>query len=179
MKRFLDALNFAALRHREQRRKGEGGAPYINHLIEVAHLLSSHGLDDETLLCAAVLHDSIEDVGVTAEELRQRFGEEVTSVVIEMTDDPSLTVLERKLRQIDAAPTLSARAQHLKVADKISNLRGILTSPPENWSLERKRAYYTWASKVVAGCSSADPGLLRTFEDVHATGLLTLEMRGR
>ena len=95
MRRFVEALNFAALRHRAHRRKGAAGAPYINHLIEVAHILSSHGLEDEVLLAAAVLHDSIEDVGVTPDALRARFGDEVTSVVLEMTDDSTLSPADR------------------------------------------------------------------------------------
>ncbi len=176
---FLDALNFAALRHRSQRRKGRAGAPYVNHLIEVAHILTSHGLDHTDLLCAAVLHDVIEDAGVTADDLRQRFGNRVTSIVLEVTDDDELPFWDRKLRQIQRAPSLSEDAQHLRVADKISNLRGILTSPPERWSLERKLAYYAWAEQVVAGCTRATPSLLRTFSAVHETGAAALQMKKR
>ncbi len=167
---FLDALNFAALRHRWQRRKGERGAPYVNHLIEVTHVLTTHGLDDTELLCAAILHDSIEDTDVTAEELRQRFGNRITSVVLEVTDDPKTPTWRQKLDQIETASSMSEHAQNLRVADKISNLRGILTSPPENWSIERKIAYYAWAKKVVDECTRASPALLRTFDTVHQTG---------
>lgn len=176
---FLDALNFAALRHRSQRRKGRAGAPYVNHLIEVAHILTSHGLDHTALLCAAVLHDVIEDAGVTADDLRQRFGNQVTSIVLEVTDDDEIPFWDRKLRQVQRAPQLSEDAQHLRVADKISNLRGILTSPPERWSLERKLAYYAWAEQVVEGCTRAAPSLLRTFAAVHGTGAAALQMKKR
>lgn len=174
---FLDALNFAALRHRWQRRKGERGAPYVNHLIEVANLLASHGLDDTDLLCAAVLHDTIEDTDVTADEVRQRFGNRITSLVLEVTDDVRIPKWQQKLRQIEQAGQMSAAAQNLRVADKISNLRGILTSPPQNWSLERKLAYYAWAKRVVDECVRADEGLRRTFETVHGTGLAALQMK--
>lgn len=167
---FLDALNFAALRHRRQRRKGTRGAPYVNHLIEVAHVLSSHGLQDTHLLCAAILHDAIEDTDVTAEEIRQRFGNRITSIVLEVTDDPTLAKWKQKLTQIETAGQMSEPAQNLRVADKISNLRGILTSPPKNWSIERKIAYYAWAQKVVDECHRADDGLRRTFNTVHETG---------
>lgn len=174
---FLDALNFAALRHRWQRRKGERGAPYVNHLIEVANILASHGLEDTDLLCAAVLHDTIEDTDASADEIRQRFGARITSIVLEVTDDDQLPKWEQKLRQVEMAPEMSVPAQNLRVADKISNLRGILTSPPADWSLERKIAYYAWARKVVDGCNRADTGLRRTFYTVHETGSAALQMK--
>lgn len=174
---FLEALNLAALRHRSQRRKGRAGAPYVNHLIEVAHILTSHGFEQTELLCAAVLHDVIEDAGASADELRARFGNRVTALVLEVTDDDALPVWERKLAQIRNASSLSEDAQHLRVADKISNLRGILTSPPESWSLERKLAYYGWAEQVVNGCTRAAPSLVRTFVSVHEAGAAALQMR--
>jgi guanosine-3',5'-bis(diphosphate) 3'-pyrophosphohydrolase len=176
-RRFLDALNFAALRHRTQRRKGERGAPYVNHLIEVANILASHGLEETELLCAAVLHDVIEDAEVTAEEVRQRFGNRIASIVLEVTDDPGLPTWQQKLEQIETAGAMSEPAQNLRVADKISNLRGILTSPPVSWSLERKIAYYAWAEQVVSQCRRADETLLRTFETVHETGSAALQMK--
>jgi guanosine-3',5'-bis(diphosphate) 3'-pyrophosphohydrolase len=174
---FLEALNFAALRHRSHRRKGRAGAPYVNHLIEVAHILTSHGLERTVLLCAAVLHDVIEDGAASADELCARFGNRVTAIVLEVTDDDALPFWERKLAQIRNAPALSEDAQHLRVADKISNLRGILTSPPERWSLEGKLAYYAWTEQVVEGCERAAPSLLRTFDAVYAAGAAALQMK--
>lgn len=173
----FDALNFAALRHRSQRRKGREGAPYVNHLIEVAHVLTRHGVEDPVTLCAAILHDAVEDAEVTAEELVQRFGGVVTSIVLELTDDPDVPRWTTKLAQIEGAPSLSDRAQDIRVADKISNLRGVLTSPPSGWSIERKLAYYAWAEQVVVGCTRARAGLRRTFEDVHASGRAALELQ--
>ncbi len=176
-RRFLDALNFAALRHSNQRRKGRAGAPYVNHLIEVAHILANHGVDDLDLLCAALLHDAVEDAGVTAAEIRSRFGERVMHLVLAVTDNDSDPLWQRKLHQIERAPTLSPEAQNLRIADKISNLRGILTSPPENWSIERKLAYFGWADKVVDGCSDGLLSLREAFFEIHRSGSLTLELQ--
>lgn len=172
----LEALNFAALRHRRHRRKGREGAPYINHLIEVAHLLATHGVEDETTLVAAVLHDAVEDVSVTLDEVRQRFGDGVASLVAEVTDDGRLSFWQRKLAQVEGASSLSPAAQNLRVADKISNLRGILVSPPEHWSLQRKLAYYRWAKEVVSGCVLAKEQLRETFETIHASGEAALSL---
>lgn len=175
-RRLLEALNFAAVRHRHQRRKGKRGAPYVNHLIEVAHLLTTHGVEDDDVLVAAVLHDVVEDTSATPAEIAQRFGTRVAEIVAQVTDDDTLPLWERKQRQIETAPMLTPDAQHVRVADKISNLRGILSSPPEHWSLARKLAYYAWAEQVVLGCTAARPSLQSTFRDVHASGAAALAL---
>jgi GTP diphosphokinase / guanosine-3',5'-bis(diphosphate) 3'-diphosphatase len=149
----------------------------VNHLIEVAHILANHGIDDLDLLCAALLHDSIEDAGVSAAEIRSRFGERVVQLVLAVTDSDTEPLWQRKLHQIERAPTLSPAAQNLRIADKISNLRGILTSPPENWSIERKLAYFGWADKVVEGCDLGLLSLREAFFEIHRSGSLTLEVQ--
>ena len=71
----LRAARFAAEKHAGQKRKGEAGEPYINHLLEVAQLVSSvTSPPDPNLISAALQHDTIEDAGVTREELEQCFG---------------------------------------------------------------------------------------------------------
>jgi GTP diphosphokinase / guanosine-3',5'-bis(diphosphate) 3'-diphosphatase len=67
-------------------------------------------------------------------------------------------------KEFEHAPKNSARAQIIKLADKISNLRSILASPPANWDYERKEQYFEWARQVVAGLSSPNPALLAEFE---------------
>lgn len=175
-RRLLEALNFAAVRHRHQRRKGKRGAPYVNHLIEVAHLLTTHGVEDEDVLVAAVLHDVVEDTPATVGEVRQRFGPRVAEIVEQVTDNDAMPFWERKQQQVLRAPSLTPDAQNVRVADKISNLRGILSSPPEHWSLARKLAYYAWAEQVVAGCTAAVEGLRTTFRDVHESGAAALSL---
>src|SRR5215204_5537826 len=95
--RLLRALTFAAAKHRDQRRKGNHQAPYINHPIEVATLVATvGGVDDIAVLQAAILHDTIEDTDATPEEIGREFGADVRSLVLEMTDDMSLPSPERK-----------------------------------------------------------------------------------
>src|SRR5512135_3309885 len=87
----VDALAFAADKHRRQRRKDAEASPYINHPIALARVLSVEaGLADARLLAAAVLHDTLEDTETTYEELRERFGQAVAAVVLEVTDDKML-----------------------------------------------------------------------------------------
>src|SRR5207244_5473737 len=112
------ALDFAARKHSKQRRKGEAGEPYVNHLAEVARLVAeATGGKDTVAVLAALLHDAIEDTPTTREELEGEFGREVAAVVAEVTDDKSLPKAERKRLQVETAPHKSARAKLIKIAD--------------------------------------------------------------
>ena len=140
----LSAALFAAEKHAGQRRKGDAAEPYVNHLLEVAALVAMALPEPDTnVVIAALLHDSIEDAGVTAEDLALRFGADVADLVSEVTDDKSLPKQERKRLQVENAPKKTPRAQMIKLADKISNLRSMLSSPPANWDFERKKEYFT------------------------------------
>jgi guanosine-3',5'-bis(diphosphate) 3'-pyrophosphohydrolase len=77
----------------------------------------------------------------------------------------------RKQQQIEHAPHISPQAQLVKLADKISNLRDILASPPADWSVERKQSYFDWAANVVAGLRGVHPGLEAVFDEVYARRL--------
>jgi (p)ppGpp synthase/HD superfamily hydrolase len=169
VQRILAAARFAAEKHAQQKRKGAMGEPYFNHLLEVAELAaaSSNELDVE-LIMAAFLHDTVEDTNVTLRELEQNFGSEVAGLVAEMTDDKSLPKEQRKSLQVQNAHNKSPRAQTLKVADKISNLRAILTSPPVGWSTARKREYAEWANQVVSRLSAPNPVLKKEFDKIYA-----------
>jgi guanosine-3',5'-bis(diphosphate) 3'-pyrophosphohydrolase len=69
--------------------------------------------------------------------------------------------------QVQNAYKKSERAQTLKLADKISNLRAIVASPPLGWSLERKRQYFEWARQVVSGLTSPNPVLKAEFDKTY------------
>ena len=147
------ALDFAARKHAHQRRKGLKAEPYINHLTEVALLLAEASIgEDPQLVMAGLLHDTIEDTETTRGELAETFGDDVASLVAEVTDDTSLPRDERKRRQVQTAPSKSGRARMIKLADKIANLHSIAVSPPVGWSGRRKREYVAWAREVVAAC---------------------------
>ena len=179
----LGAACFAAEKHASQRRKGVAKEPYINHLLEVAGLVANALTEPDTdLVIAALLHDIIEDARVSKDDL-QRFGPDVAELVAEVTDDRSLPQAERKRRQIVHAPHLSVRAQTIKLADKISNLRGILNSPPADWSLQRKCEYLAFANKVVDGLTAPNPFLKAEFDTTqrkleNLTGLASQEENG-
>lgn len=167
--RFIKAAAFAAAKHRNQRRKDADASPYINHPIALVNVLVNEGgVTNDIVLCAAMLHDTIEDTETTADELMAVFGTEISSIVLEVTDDTSLQKHERKQLQIDHAPRISTEAKLVKLADKISNLRDVLASPPQGWSLERKQEYFDWAEKVIAGVRGTNPDLEAIFDGLVA-----------
>src|SRR4051794_9673445 len=108
----LKALAFAAHKHRDQRRKDAEASPYINHPIALADVLVNEGgVTDVEVLCAALLHDTVEDTDTTHEELLDAFGSRIARIVAEVTDDQSLAKEERKRLQVVNAAAISAEAK--------------------------------------------------------------------
>jgi guanosine-3',5'-bis(diphosphate) 3'-pyrophosphohydrolase len=174
------ALVFAAEKHRFQRRKTptpppsellsegcDGLIPYINHPLALLDILAREAaITDLEVLLAALLHDTLEDTFTTVDELRAQFGERVTALVQEVTDDKRLPKAERKREQVRHAPHLSPQAAQIKIADKIANLRDIISHPPD-WDLARKQAYFAWAAEVVNAIPAPHPGLLALFQQAY------------
>ncbi|NXB05325.1 MESH1 pyrophosphohydrolase, partial [Cnemophilus loriae] len=142
--RLLEAVDFAARKHKEQRRKDPEGTPYINHPI-------------------------VEDTDTTFSEIEEWFGIEVRRVVEEVTDDKTLPKMERKRLQIERAPVCSRRAKLVKLADKLHNLRDLNRCTPQGWSAERVQEYFRWAARVVSGLrgtsAALEGALQRLFEE--------------
>lgn len=171
MKKLVAAIAFAADKHRNQRRKDHEASPYINHPIALTNVLANEAdIDDERVLMAAVLHDTIEDTETTAQELTRLFGKDVTDIVLEVTDDKALPKAERKRLQIEHAEHISRRAKLVKLADKICNLRDIATSPPADWAVERKQEYFDWAMAVVDRLRGVHPTLEQLFDEAYKAG---------
>jgi len=169
MNRLISALAFAAHKHRDQRRKDAVASPYINHPIALANVLANEaGIDDEAVLIAAVLHDTVEDTETSEEELIREFGQEIASVVLEVTDDQLLSKADRKRLQVESAGTISRQAKLVKLADKICNLRDIATSPPAGWPVGRKREYFDWAKSVIDGLRGVHPVLETIFDEAFS-----------
>lgn len=166
---FVKAVAFAADKHRTQRRKDADASPYINHPIALANVLANEGgITDVAVLSAAILHDTIEDTETTEGELRQQFGDVVTDIVLEVTDDKSLPKQRRKELQVEHAPHKSEGAALVKLADKTCNLRDIAAAPPAEWSLARRQQYFDWAKRVVDGLPKVSEPLLQAFEDAFS-----------
>jgi guanosine-3',5'-bis(diphosphate) 3'-pyrophosphohydrolase len=165
----LKALAFAAHKHRDQRRKDAEASPYINHPIALADVLVNEGgVTDVETLCAALLHDTVEDTATTHQELVDGFGSRIARIVAEVTDDKSLSKAERKRLQVEHAALLSPEAKLVKLADKISNLRDVASHPPAHWNLVRRREYFDWAKNVVDRLRGIHPRLEAAFDRAYA-----------
>lgn len=119
-----EAIEFATKAHEGQFRKGTK-RPYIVHPIEVADIVTSM-TQDEDVICAAVLHDTIEDcAGVTLDVLRERFGDRVAELVWCESEDKSKSWEERKSATIQRVRNVSREVRMIALADKLSNMRDI------------------------------------------------------
>ena len=164
----LRAVQFAAHKHTDQRRKDVRKKPYINHPIALAEVLHTDGgVRDPAVIAAALLHDTIEDTVTTYDELRGLFGAGVADTVAELTDTRFLRTETRKRLQVSKAGKSSAAAKQVKLADKICNLRDILASPPAGWSLKRRQTYLDWAKEVVDQARGVNPRLERMFDRLY------------
>lgn len=164
---------YADKAHAGQYRKGRPGAPavpYIEHPRAVARILRNEaGVTDSVTLQAALLHDTMEDCGVTHENLVAEFGHDVADVVRELTNDANTPPGGKLSMQLAHAKKMSARAAAVKTADKTANLRELLTSPPD-WSPDRMRQYYDDANEVVNAMAEPHPVLQKIFKDVYLRG---------
>lgn len=168
MNKVVNACYFASLKHTFQRRKNTTKDPYINHPIEVMHVLTECGITDVDTLCGAVLHDTIEDTETSNDEILFKFGKDVLLIVEECSDNKALDKVLRKKLQIEHAEHISDKAKLVKLADKYSNVHGLLNDPPAKWSKKEIIGYVRWAfvccSHMYGVNESLDTMLKRLFE---------------
>lgn len=125
----LDAKAFAKMAHIDQRR--DDGKPYWLHLSDVAELVSVVAPGDANLICAAWLHDTIEDTPLTPSDLVEGFGDDVTRLVMEVTHEGEKDHYGRYFPRLH-----SKRGIMLKFADRLSNIADM-----ESWSKDRQEHY--------------------------------------
>ena len=134
------------------------------------------GIEDAEVLCAAALHDVLEDCCGPGREwtldegralLGERFGGGVLALVEAVTDDKALPKDARKRLQVEHAAHAPHGAKLVKLADKIANLRDLAATPPADWSPERRREYFAWAKTVVDNLRGTHPVLEQLFAQAH------------
>jgi guanosine-3',5'-bis(diphosphate) 3'-pyrophosphohydrolase len=157
----MKAADAAACWHVSQRRKAAPQAPYVNHLLEVAYLVSRASPDsDPSIVIAALLHDAVEDQEVPIASIERDFGQEVAGLVMEVTDDKTKSPEERKRKQIETVPIKSRKAKMIKLADMVSNLRAL-----PDCNAKRKLDYVSWAKDVAVGCKGVSKWLEQLFDE--------------
>ncbi|HTA32929.1 MAG TPA: bifunctional (p)ppGpp synthetase/guanosine-3',5'-bis(diphosphate) 3'-pyrophosphohydrolase, partial [Solirubrobacteraceae bacterium] len=139
--RVQDAFVFACEHHADQRRKS--GEDFIVHPVGVARICASMRLDTEAL-CAALLHDTVEDTSASLEEVRERFGEEIAAVVDGVTKLTGITFQSRdeaqanNYRKMMVAMATDVRVILIKLADRLHNMRTIDAMPKQK-QMEKAR----------------------------------------
>ena len=123
----LKAYNFANNQHEGQLRKS--GEPYIIHPLQVAYILSTIGMDESTI-CAALLHDVVEDTPVTNEDVVNEFGQEIADMVsgvTKLSKLPEYTTMQEEqvenYRKMFLAMGKDIRVILIKLADRLHNMR--------------------------------------------------------
>jgi len=172
--RLAHAAHYAARAHKDQQRKGIDAEPYVNHCLEVAELVAHAAVPgDVEVAIAALLHDTVEDVGITEADLVAEFGARVAHLVLLVSDDKTESKEARKRHQIEHAPGLPHDARLIKIADKISNLRALVRTPPAGWGRERLADYVVWSKAVVDACGPTDTGLEAQFREAWSVAART------
>lgn len=158
------AIIFAVNAHRGQLRKGTN-APYILHPMEAAAIVGSMTNDDE-VIAAAVLHDTVEDTAATLEEIRERFGKRVAELVAaesenKREDKPAASTWKiRKEETIEHLKTAPKEVKMLTLGDKLSNIRSICRDYEAQgdalWQRfnQKDKNEHRWYYKSIADCLS-------------------------
>ena len=171
-----NAMRLAEYAHRQRnhRRKappGEDRPAYFLHLAEVAWLLMDSGIHDDEAVAAAYLHDILEDCGYDEATLAEAIGNARVAALVAAVSEPDKSqswedrqhhYRERLVRLDD--PVILA----LSCADKTSNLRALVRTPPKGWGNDRLADYVVWAAAVVEACGPVDAALERLFWQAHA-----------
>ena len=162
---YAKAVAFACDQHRGQKRAEAGGeVDYIVHPLRVAeHLRRLAGVDDVGILCAAVLHDTIEDSGTRFDELAASFGDRVACIVAELTNDSRLPKAERHEDMIRRAESMSPEAKLVKLADRYDNLRSAA-----NADSGKRQRILTETPRLLISLRGACPALESAIEKLLA-----------
>ena len=174
----FNAAIFAARKHQGQVRKDRRASPYVTHPLAVARTIYEiGGINDRDTLVAAILHDTLEDTQTTPDDIREIFGGDVVSIVLEVTDDKTQIKMERKRQQVIHAEHLSQAARVIKLADKLINCRDIINHPPDDWPLSRRRDYIQWAADVISRVRGTNPQLEDAFDRMLSDAEAKLEFK--
>lgn len=160
--RYLDAFDFALASHGLARRKS-GVRLAMTHPIAVVEILRRAGVHDTEILCAALLHDVIEDSAVKYDGLVERFGAAIADLVVECSDDNRLPREKRRAAQLAHAPRMSAGAKWIKLADLAANLGELALHRPLGWDETRTAAFRAHSARLLerlAGAHAALEGMV-------------------
>ena len=126
----IEKATALALRAHDGQMRKEAPVPYLVHPVEVALILARHGWSD-TVVAAALVHDTVEDTPVTLEDVRNELGREVAELVAPVTHDDSLSWDDKKKAYIESVRAASPEVKAISVADKIANAESLIAAAGE------------------------------------------------
>ena len=165
--------NFAQKWHQGQRRPNQSQQPKIDHMAEVARLVTEAGGTDVEI-AAAWLHDVVEDTAVTLSDLRQTFAEDVTIIVDGLTDPPDfaqMPLAQRKAAQVERLKSKTASVKLVKLADQTSNVKSVLQDPPLDWDAQKSLTYIEGAKQIADVCTGLSTYLDELFHRLYQAGI--------
>jgi len=123
-----NAKKFAHEKHKNQKRK-DGITPFSDHLEGVVNRLKNIGITDKDVLCAAWLHDIIEKTDVTFDQIRERFGREVATMVLSLTRDPKIPKKDAESQYVNQLKDAPIQVKLIKLCDISANLKDLANAP--------------------------------------------------
>lgn len=137
--------------------RDDGKTPYATHPLRVTEYLRTiAGETDEEVLCAALLHDVIEDTGENFDDIASRFGDGVASLVAELTNDNRLPKQRRKALMLESLPSKSPRAKKIKLADRLDNVLDLMRGMG---SPDKRQRYEPETERLLHACTGTCPAL--------------------
>ena len=121
------AISFAVKAHKDQFRKTDSSLPYIYHPVSVGFILIRAGFSDDVVI-AGILHDVIEDCGITSEELKSVFGEKITDLVQSVSENKNDSWEKRKQDYSDRIMKFSPEVKAIAAADKLHNIYSLINT---------------------------------------------------
>ena len=167
------AVAFAQKWHQGQCRPNKSQEPKIDHMAEVAQLVTEAGGTDVEI-AAAWLHDVVEDTAVTLNDVRQTFGEDVALVVDGLTDPPDFAMMplaQRKATQVERLKSKPHSVKLVKLADQSSNVKSVLEDPPLDWDAQKSLTYIEGAKQIADVCMGLSPYLDQLFHRFYQAGI--------
>jgi len=169
----LKAQKFACEKHRNQKRK-DGITPFSDHLEGVVNRLKNLGISNQDILCAAWLHDTIEDTDTSFDEINEIFGNTISVLVLSLTKDSKLSKKEREIQYIQQLKDSTLQAKIIKFCDISANLKDITKAPisktQKNKQIKKLFHYMRVIKKGLSEINSEYPKMQELIDGMNSVG---------
>lgn len=162
----LATANVFACKAHANKFRDDGKTPYAVHPVRVTEYLRRLAKEiDEDVLCAALLHDTIEDSAVTFDTIAAQFGDDVAVLVAELTNDNRLPKTRRRAQMMEHLKDLSPRAKRIKLADRLDNVSDLIRG---FGTAEKRTRYAEETQRLLNACEGACEPLEKALRELLA-----------